>query len=449
MSTRSLKRTCPRRFSMTRQVQDVIADGQNGDIVHNYLYDAEGRVCAVQFPASMTGLPNQMIQYLYDAEGKRIGKGTITQWSCNIDLPNGFQLTNEYVLGQGGEQVTEFDGNGNWLHTNAYAGGLLIATYDTANSHTYANPALHYQIADWLGTRRVQVSPAGALEETCQSLPFGDQLNCVQTNIATSDDATEHHFTGKERDTESGLDYFGARYYASNMGRWMSPDWAAKISPVPYAKLDDPQSLNLYSYVRNNPLSRMDPDGHYDCNGNECKMVKNALKDINKASNSKNLTDDQRSALKGIVSFYGKAGDHNGVTVNTGDAAVGANGGTHTDANGQTTISLKLSNWDSKGLSDSSARTEKDATVAHEGEHGVQQQDHGMPHSAASEYLGELQAYSVQSSINEARGVSSAYGTWTTGGGFNEGKIQSYADKSTNMFCGGCWTPIREGAPPQ
>jgi RHS repeat-associated protein len=61
-------------------------------------------------------------------------------------------------------------------------------------------------------------------------------------------------FTGKERDTESGNDYFGARYYASSMGRFMSPDWSAKEDPVPYAQLDDPQSLNLYSYVRNNPL---------------------------------------------------------------------------------------------------------------------------------------------------------------------------------------------------
>ncbi len=68
--------------------------------------------------------------------------------------------------------------------------------------------------------------------------------------------------TGKERDAESGNDYFGARYYASSMGRFMSPDWAAKAEPVPYAKLDDPQSLNLYAYVGNNPLRRVDKDGH-------------------------------------------------------------------------------------------------------------------------------------------------------------------------------------------
>ena len=69
-------------------------------------------------------------------------------------------------------------------------------------------------------------------------------------------------FTGKERDSETGLDYFGARYYGSNMGRWMSPDWSAKPDPVPYSDLHDPQSLNLYGYVRNNPLSRADIDGH-------------------------------------------------------------------------------------------------------------------------------------------------------------------------------------------
>jgi len=49
------------------------------------------------------------------------------------------------------------------------------------------------------------------------------------------------------------------------MGRFMSPDWSAKVEPVPYSKLDDPQTLNLYAYVTNNPLTRRDLDGH--CGG--------------------------------------------------------------------------------------------------------------------------------------------------------------------------------------
>jgi RHS repeat-associated protein len=66
-----------------------------------------------------------------------------------------------------------------------------------------------------------------------------------------------HKFTGKERDSESGLDNFGVRYDSSSMGRFMSPD-PLFISPE---RLIDPQLLNLYSYVRNNPLSLTDPTG--------------------------------------------------------------------------------------------------------------------------------------------------------------------------------------------
>jgi len=68
--------------------------------------------------------------------------------------------------------------------------------------------------------------------------------------------------TGKVRDQETGLDFFGARYYSAAQGRFMIPDWSAKPRAVPYADLRDPQTLNLYAYVRNNPLNRTDPDGH-------------------------------------------------------------------------------------------------------------------------------------------------------------------------------------------
>jgi RHS repeat-associated protein len=71
---------------------------------------------------------------------------------------------------------------------------------------------------------------------------------------------------GKERDAESGNDYFGARYYGSSMGRFMSPDWTETPDPIPYADLENPQSLNLYGYVLNNPLSHRDEDGH-KCDG--------------------------------------------------------------------------------------------------------------------------------------------------------------------------------------
>jgi RHS repeat-associated protein len=241
-------------YNANNQVQGFQYDAAGNvtfDGTNYYLYDAEGRVCAVQYPV-IAGLPGT-IGYVYDAEGRRVAKGTISSFNCNFDPsnPNSFQETHGYQLGPNGEQIAETDGAGNWLHTKVFANGQLIATYDSQG--------VHFHLTDWLGTRRVQADYQGNLESTYQNLPFGEMIPANQ-----SLGATEHFFTGKERDSESGLDFFGARYYSANMGRWISPDWGAKEEPVPYAKLDNPQTLNLYGYVQNNPLSRADPDGHQD-----------------------------------------------------------------------------------------------------------------------------------------------------------------------------------------
>jgi RHS repeat-associated protein len=105
---------------------------------------------------------------------------------------------------------------------------------------------------------------------------------------ATTACFSRSHFTGKERDAESGLDYFGFRYYGSNMGRFMSPDLGADVFALPFANLKNPQTLNLYSYVGNNPLSRVDQDGHdfHVCADNG-----------NGGQNCFNLTDDQYKNL--------------------------------------------------------------------------------------------------------------------------------------------------------
>lgn len=94
-----------------------------------------------------------------------------------------------------------------------------------------------------------------------------------------------YKFTGKERDTESGLDNFGARYDASSLGRFMTPDWAAKATAVPYAVFGNPQSLNLYSYVLNNPLRHIDADGHYELNASNCADNAKCQKKYDKAAN--------------------------------------------------------------------------------------------------------------------------------------------------------------------
>jgi RHS repeat-associated protein len=112
-----------------------------------------------------------------------------------------------------------------------------------------------YFVDDHLGTAQMELSGGGWPMWQGQFTPFGLELPDGSTNM-------EFKFTGKERDTESGLDYFGARYYGSSMGRFMSPDWSSTPAAIPFADLSNPQTLNLYSYVNNNPLTKLDPNGH-------------------------------------------------------------------------------------------------------------------------------------------------------------------------------------------
>ncbi len=93
-------------------------------------------------------------------------------------------------------------------------------------------------------------SDLGAIQDESDYYPYGGEIPI------TNGDPNNYKFTGKERDSESGLDNFGARYDASALGRFMTPD------SIAYSGLDDPQSLNLYSYVGNNPTNFIDPDGH-------------------------------------------------------------------------------------------------------------------------------------------------------------------------------------------
>jgi RHS repeat-associated protein len=218
------------------------------DLVNQYVYDGEGRVCAVY------NVDQGSTQYIYDAEGRRVAKGTIP----NPVQPNplncsgsGYSQTGSYVLGQSGEHITELDGSGNFLRSHVYANGQLLATYSNAGTE--------FAFSDWLGTKRVVANADGTVTGgsagTCISLLFGDELNCTGAVALNG-----HHFTSQIHDQESGNDYFGARYFASSSGRFLSPDPAGMMA----ADIEFPQSLNRYAYVWNNPLSFTDPTG-LDC----------------------------------------------------------------------------------------------------------------------------------------------------------------------------------------
>ena len=113
------------------------------------------------------------------------------------------------------------------------------------------------------------------------------------------DSRVRSRYTGKERDTESGLDNFGARYFGSSMGRFMSPD-----SPG-FAHLSNPQAWNLYSYAYNNPISSVDPDGHDVAS---TYNISQCVADANTATGANgqvvaNTTVTHHSWLGGLIQF--------------------------------------------------------------------------------------------------------------------------------------------------
>jgi RHS repeat-associated protein len=135
-----------------------------------------------------------------------------------------------------------------------------------------------YYFSDHLKTASVITDSAGVIKAESDYYPWGGELQFV------NNDSNDYKFTGKKRDLETGLDYFGARYYSNGLGRWVSADWSAAPVPVPYANFDDPQSLNLYGYVRNIPTTQIDIDGHgcpADCDVKvDMELVKQTLNQI-------------------------------------------------------------------------------------------------------------------------------------------------------------------------
>ncbi|HXG06382.1 MAG TPA: RHS repeat-associated core domain-containing protein, partial [Nitrososphaera sp.] len=165
-----------------------------------------------------------------------------------------------------------------------------------------------YLTADHLGSTRVVTTSNQAVLSRHDYEPCGEEVGSSFGGRALiagygGSDATRQRFTSKERDIESGLDYFGARYYSSAQGRFTSVDPEnAGADP------DDPQSWNAYAYVRNNPLIYVDPTGEdyrlYDEKGNLLGQVRD-VKELEKLGYQAYGGNDDGSLL------YFKDGDGN------------------------------------------------------------------------------------------------------------------------------------------
>jgi RHS repeat-associated protein len=233
------------------------AVGQRGSMT----YDAENR---------MLTAVNNSHQYRYDADGKRTRKlvaGSVEMW---------------LVYGVNGELVAEYDATlpgGTLKKEYGYRGGQMLVVYD---STLLGDNRVKWMVTDHLGSTRMLVNQSGGLcgaIERRDYLPFGEELASTigHRNAACSGYVVtpnpRQKFTGKDRDNETGLDFFEARYHSSAQGRFLSPDEfaggptelfaeVAAHNPTFYADIAEPQSLNKYAYCLNNPFKFVDPDGH-------------------------------------------------------------------------------------------------------------------------------------------------------------------------------------------
>ena len=198
-----------------------------------YKFDAENR---------LVDFNNGQTTYTYDAEDQRVKKveGTVSP------------VTTVYVYNADRE---------------------LIAEYSSAGP---AGTGTSFLTMDHLGTPRVITNDIGVVRARHDYLPFGDEIvgyGGRNTNNGYFADTVRQQFTAKQRDRESGLDFFLSRYYFSGQGRFISPDYyngdpsSVAADPnvsraLPYARLSEPQSLNSYAYVTNNPTTLVDADGH-------------------------------------------------------------------------------------------------------------------------------------------------------------------------------------------
>ena len=371
---------------------NVKDDGSN-----QYVYDGEGRICTV-YNKTMTSYTS----YAYDGLGNRVAKGG---GANGLSCDNNLTVTSTFIVGPNGEQLDALNANGA-AYGNVFANGQLLATYQFPTSDwTYA-------LNDWLGTKRFVANAEGALAETCTGLPFGDEQNCA----GPGGDPSPQHFTGKERDAESGLDYFGARYNSSAMGRFMSPD------PLG-GDLTNPQSLNRYSYVLNNPLTNTDPTGMYTCtDSKDCSSKKDQALEKSLAG----LRNSKDADVARAANAYGAQNKDNGVSVGFADLSKSGKGGDTVSTIGVAADGSLRAN-SAITLNSKDGGTDFTADVGHEGSHAADAQD--VVRSGLTE---DGQAIHAGMNITPYQSEQRAYGVTNS--------ILNSANESRNYVCGsgGC-----------
>jgi RHS repeat-associated protein len=234
---------------------DMTADG-----AYTYTYDAEFRLISA---SGMTGGP---YCYTYDGDGMRVMKSHANGGSC----PSTAVVDMLYWRSMTGDTIAETDGSGSTTNSS-YMEYVFFAGRRIAQSNPFSGN-VYYYYADHLGSTRsvVNVNPTnspadGSICFEVDYLPYGTENTPANfSSSCSSPPPFRYRFTGYERDfetataTNQGNDYAFARFYNSRLGRFMSDDQLD-------GSVTDPQTLNHYTYVRDNPVNLLDPRGLEGC----------------------------------------------------------------------------------------------------------------------------------------------------------------------------------------
>lgn len=259
-----------RRYDYAADSNRLLRTSLPEDRWGEYLYDLHGNMTQMphlplmqwdfkdQLQASSKQVVNhgtpETTYYVYDASGQRVRKVTERQNGTRMKeriYLGGFELYREYN-GDGRERTKERE----TLHV--MDGQQRIALVETqtfgepdviTGNGPVANPLIRYQLNNHLGSAGVELDEAGRLISYEEFYPYGSTAYQAGRSVAEVS-LKRYRYTGMERDEETGLNYHGARYYATWLGRWVSCD-----------PINQGSGQSLYQYAGNNPIINVDNKG--------------------------------------------------------------------------------------------------------------------------------------------------------------------------------------------
>jgi RHS repeat-associated protein len=394
------------------------------------IYDAENRMVT----ATKGGVSSS---YTYDADGQRVRRiiGGVETWQ---------------VYGIGGELLAEYAAGASPTAPQkeyGYRGGQMLVVWDGSET---GDRQLQWLVQDHLGSTRMVVDRSGSLGGVRRHDfgPFGEELSAgVGIRSASNgygDDLVRQKYTGKERDPETNLDYFGARYFADVQGRFTSVD-----PLMSSAHTIEPQSWNRYAYTLNNPLRFVDVKGLYvwgaAAGGNATdeelrrrredrslsRNERNAARDalnfrerfrtaLNNAMNAASAlpAGAERDQASRAVHSYGNENSVNGVTVTVGNLPNGVAGQVSADPNQPLSYDEATNTFTANVIVTFAPGTTGDSltiSTGHEGSHVADRRDFAGAARAGndalngpfnlSKYQTEFRAYTVSSAMAQGLGL--------------------------------------------